>query len=574
MEQRRKSRAWVVTTWAFGLFWLIGLAQIALGALLLSQVAADSRRAVSSDMLSNAATVKGISGKAKWSAELMGGPAVWTYERLPLLGNYVRATHLASSLASDLGAEATRVISQIPDHRLRHPSKLHAADWRLISSVGVEAVDVSARALAVLHDLDVGQALPHSVRGFVANSDQVIARLNEVRRYLVAAGVVLGSPKRQTWFLANQNLAEARGTGGLIGSFAVLRVDNGHIQLMRAGSDMDLDRAGRVINGNLPIQPDAIWGMVNIADWRDVNASANPALAAQQITGSWKQRTGQSIDGVIFIGQGITRMLMAATGPLGVDGRTLSADNSVMYLTHDIYADYADPVKKNHFVGDLMVKLMDALIGKSPNLSALGKTLMHPTTGDKLWVWSANLRQRNTLAKAGLLGVLNTSEDSATLVSLNNAGGNKLDAYIKVRSTLIICRPSGTGGMSENTLTVTLSNTAPESGLPAYTSPRLDLGPGESRKVGSNRDLITVYLPKRSLLAGFTIDGEYLSAGDYEDSGREILVFDLDTDPGASHTVVISFLRKSTSALDSRRLLQSSAQFAQDLNAVLEKHCG
>ena len=51
---------------------------------------------------------------------------------------------------------------------------------------------------------------------------------------------ILGFKGQQRYLLAFQNSAEARGTGGLIGAYAIVRIDHGRISIEQSGSNIDL----------------------------------------------------------------------------------------------------------------------------------------------------------------------------------------------------------------------------------------------------------------------------------------------------------------------------------------------
>ena len=555
--------------WAFGVFVLIGLAQIAVGTYVLSSVAKDLKHSFTDDPKHIESNLDGYASRLAWANGVMAGPLVWAIEQVPVLGSYVQASHIAAGASARVSSELNSAVQAVGVQRLSKPQTWNAHTWRVVTGRAATALTDVGQALAELKLLPATRALPANFRAALQQAQDSGDLLIQTQRYLVAARAILGAPGKHTWFLANQNLAEARGTGGLIGSFAILQVNDGRVSLQRAGSDVDLDKVGTLLPSSGDFHPDAIWGMVNVKDWRDVNASANPSYAARQIASTWQAHTGQTIDGVIFIGQGITKLLVAATGQQVVQGVTINSGNVEMYLARDVYGQFPDPAKKNLFVKTFMHGLFARLVGGHLDLAAPGAAAAHPTTGDKLWVWLANRRARVSLAGAGLLGVLNQSAPKVTLVSLNNAGGNKLDAYIHLDSRLTVCRGSG-----EARLAVKLSNSAPTAGLPAYTSPRLDLQPGESRPVGSNRNLVSVYLPKRAELTGFFVDGQEQSAGDYVDSGREVLVFDLDTNPGAAHRIDVSFTRVRYAKPLDPAILQSSAQFNLPVNRVNFSPCG
>ena len=61
----------------------------------------------------------------------------------------------------------------------------------------------------------------------------------------------------------------------------------------------------------------------------------------------WKALTGQQVDGVLALDPVTLQALIAAEGPVTVDGVELNADNVVRYILHDQYKDAqsTDPIQ-------------------------------------------------------------------------------------------------------------------------------------------------------------------------------------------------------------------------------------
>lgn len=569
MSSRFKPKAWARAAWALGIFLSIGLIQILFAACALAGFASNLKGLGGlGQSRVNTTLILALSHEAQVPQEIMRGPFVWAIQLVPILGRYAQGIQSASNFAHAFGRATEDVIDYTSQSENTGRGTLTANGWKRVTNDYVSAIDLTRHDVKNLQEL-MPELKSMGVWPSNLGKQSLAFLLSDARQYLVAAREIFGQTGVRRWFLANQNLAEARGTGGLIGSFAVLRIENGGFALEGSGSDVDLTRLGPVVQRNLGIAPGAIWGMVNQADWRDLNASANPSIAAKQISDSWLAHTGQRLDGVVFAGQGITRLAVAAFGPLVIDGTTLSDSNIPMYLARDIYGEHPNPSDKNAFVNKFLLTLVGRIAHTRPNGRALLKAFANPTTGDKLWVWAAGDHRRDVLASAGLLGALNRGQQDSTLVTINNAGGNKLDAYSHILNQLSLCRRQKTA-----TLTTALFNSAPSSGLPAYTSPRLDLHKGQTRQLGSNRDLLSVYLPKGAQLEAFYVDGKSVSAGDNEDTGREVLVFDLDTKPGARHKVQIKFNYRMAPRSNSKYLLDSGAQFTVPNNKVVEASCG
>lgn len=360
-------------------------------------------------------------------------------------------------------------------------------------------------------------------------------------------GTALISAKgTQHWFIATQNLAEARAQGGIIGAYAIVTVSDGKISLNRFGSDVELLGMGAINFGSYPQELRDLWG-VNLADWRDINASANAPYAGQLVYDGWKQHTGQALDGVIFVGQGTVAHLAAAGGEINVRGNALNGGNIVDFLTKGIYAKYTDVGTKNAVVTEVMKALFANLTTKKIDTKAFLSSLSDEKTGDRLVAWSSHKDIQQSLTEQGVAGVVSTHMGPNALITLNNGGGNKLEAYahLSAKYTQGKCGLQTFDGYyaRQSQITVSITNGAPKSGLPAYVTPRLDEDFGVApRPAGSNRELVSIYGPVGSDDNGFFVDGKayFVSAG--VDRGHPVWVFDVELQPGETKQLKVKFV--------------------------------
>ena len=98
---------------------------------------------------------------------------------------------------------------------------------------------------------------------------------------------------------------------------------------------------------------------------------------------------------------------------------------------------------------------------------------------------------------AGVFPQLNGGDGVA--VTVDNGSGNKIDAYLEMTVEHVVAGQSA-DGVRQSTVTVTLTNTAPASGLPPYVIGNLVGLPD-----GTNRTWLSVYtaLP----MVGVQVDG-------------------------------------------------------------------
>ena len=396
---------------------------------------------------------------------------------------------------------------------------------------GIDTTQLDARFVSVIDEL--GPAL-----------DGAQTLLDQVEPLVGILPIVLGSEGHRTWFIALQNLAEARGTGGIFGAYAVIDVDQGAITMSAAGSDADLVPVVPPLTG-IPNSFVEMWGN-NIDDWRSINVSAHFPYTGRIVANEWEKVSGQKVDGVLAFGQGIVQYMLAATGPVEIDGTTVDAQNVVEFLSLGVYAKYPDATDKNAFVGQLVAELFTRLQGGQFDLESLLSATATTPTSDRLLAWAKKNSIQAEIEKAGYSGEIPTAYGPTAVIAVNNGGGNKLEQFLDVSVDYALgeCAPDSTDRTRSSTMTVQVTNNAPPSGLPAYVSPRFDR---TDRPVGSNLELVSVYLPVGAEEGDTLLDGEEVFSYYGEERDRTMLIFRVELDPGQTSTIEIPFIEPTVS---------------------------
>ena len=477
-------------------------------------------------------------------------PLVQLFANLPIIGNYIK---VASVVATDgrrvlLAAEqVTLVANQLVKSGI---GKEPLTDSALVTSLrdGMGELDQAVQKLNTdlgkidqtrLHfDLDekVGSA-KEAVSAFATASSRLTP--------LVQVGTtVLEQSGNKRWFVSIQNLAELRGTGGITGAYAVITSNNGKLHLEEYGSDKVLLKLGRIDYRNFPEELRDLWG-VDLGDWRDINASAHAPYAAELLADGWQKVAGKRVDGVLFIGQGVVSQLSGAVGPIDVRGVTVDKDNAVDFFAKDIYAKFTNVQTKDAVVGELAAEMFKRLIAGKVSGSGLFAAAANDKTGDRVMGWSRDKSAQQVFTKYQVAGEVSTAFGPKVDVTVNNAGGNKLDAYTTLKADYLlgICNVDTFTGYQgrKSRVSVEITNSSPK-GLPAYVDMRLDDSFGESRPKGSNRDLVTIYGPVGSEAESVTVDGveEFVING--VDRNRPLWIFDLQLLPGTTRKIVVNLV--------------------------------
>jgi hypothetical protein len=334
---------------------------------------------------------------------------------------------------------------------------------------------------------------------------------------------ILGGDGPRRYFLAIQNNAELRATGGFIGNYGDLVADDGLLVLERMGRHQDLNEAGNPVK-DLQAPQDYLdrYSRFEVAStWESVNLSPDLPTVSQVIAGLYPQSGGGPIDGVIAIDPVGLAAMLRLTGPVSVEGwpEPITADNVVEVSLNQAYVVYDGEVDERiEFLGRVAAAAVNAFsttdLGSPADIAA---ALSGPARGGHLSA-SFTRPEEQALADAlGIAGRVEPVEADSLLVVNQNAGANKIDYYFRRRLDYDVqLRPDGDRLGVTGRLRVDMENQAPDEGLPRYV-----IGPFNDRfQAGENFGYVSLYTPLT--LTGATWDGAPIELEDEEELGRNV----------------------------------------------------
>ena len=471
------------------------------------------------DLAAAGPTLTKVRADAERAHRLTGDPVWAVAGQVPYFGRDLRAARDTSAVLANLTRAAAPLETVLPqlDPALIPAKKGRidtAALSRLADTLPAVSTAVSAGAVTI-GQLDPDQLRPE-IRSGVTTLDRALtgARgpLADAVPVLRAMPSMLGADGRRSWMVLFQQDAEARGTGGLVGAYAVLKTDHGAVELTTAKSRGALDRGPAIPTGGLPADVRALYGR-DLTEWAGFNASPHFAYTGQLVAAGWKARgDAKPLNYVAAVDQYVVSAMLAATGPVTVRHVRVDEANAVDFLSRGVYRRWKDPQQ----VDAVTTELVDAVFAKFTvgqfDLPTLITAMVKPVHDRRLLLWAADEDEQNQLARMRVSGSLPNESGPFAMAVINNGGGNKLDAYLKVHTDYQPGRC--TAGTRVGQIAVTLTNTAPSRGLPAYVNVRSDLVQlgltGRQTRNGSNRILLDIYGPVGSNAALTSLDGQPL----------------------------------------------------------------
>ncbi|MEZ4086773.1 MAG: DUF4012 domain-containing protein [Candidatus Gracilibacteria bacterium] len=392
--------------------------------------------------------------------------------------------------------------------------------------------------------------LPAEFRSRLASAKAKLAALNEVlakvQEEIPALLDLLGDRYPHRYLVLLQNDTEARPTGGFIGSYVIMDLNDGYLTKMDFHDVYELD-------GQLQeyIEPPSDIKLVS-DNWRmrDSNYSPDFAISAEKAAWFLQKQKGPSVDTVIAINQSFIADLMELTGPIQLPtlDQPLTKDNFQLILSYIIESKLSGAANPKEIMQDLVPAFQSKLLTGAPLEKTL-EVMMHGIDDKKILFYSRNERVQQLFDDFGLTErVRQTAPDEDYLnVIATSVGGNKSDRYIdqNIKHYSLIQKD----GSIVNEVTVTRKHTWTLKDLEGWrtmlkTFGFNDLPPHIQDILGSgeNKAFVKIYVPEGSELIqteGFPQENVLIE--DDKEIGKRYFMVMLNVPAGEERSVSVTY---------------------------------
>ena len=337
-------------------------------------------------------------------------------------------------------------------------------------------------------------------------ADETLVTLERGRELLTALPGFLGADGPRDYFLGVQAPAELRGTGGLIGYFAVLTVDDGRFELGASEAYDGVEEGEQVPDpdgvtqyiGTLGGDPaDAArvdeaftsqYGHVVAAgNFSNVNVDPDLTVTAPVALDLFEVRTGRSLDGMILLDQVALGDILTAVGAeleipedyrVGNDlPATVPGEELTRLLTIDVYDElgYERSNERKALLEELGDGAFEAVFAGGWDPVGVARSLVDTSRGRHLQLFSRDGEEQDAFTTVDVAGAL-PDPGGADLfaVTANNAVGGKQDVHVghHVRLTVALddARRDDEGITVVRTASIRteLENPLPDRGMDLY----------------------------------------------------------------------------------------------------------
>ena len=342
----------------------------------------------------------------------LASPA-WTFASLvPVLGDDVRSVRALGDVMVDLSDNALTPLASNSDavklSNLMSAGAVNVPVFEQLASALQQAAPVIQRSDATLKALPEAH-IPQvkdvmgNVTGKISTASDAVTKLNLIAPYLPK--MLGGNGQTRNYLLVAQNNAEARSTGGFYGSWSVLTVTDGKIELGGSqkiqNTEITEDIMPSVTDAEITVFGDHIRTNPGSTGYLyDFSRAGN--VAAQY----WEGLAGQSIDGTIAVDPIFLQTLLRLAGGITTsDGTVVDGTNAATALLHDSYWNM-EPEQTDIFFAEVAARSFAQLMGNlgGVDMSGLLEEVQKSAEEGRVQVWMKDAAEERAITELDLSG--------------------------------------------------------------------------------------------------------------------------------------------------------------------------
>ena len=365
---------------------------------------------------------------------------------------------------------------------------------------------------------------------------------DEITAALSAGPILAGADKPKRYLIAFQNSAEARGTGGILGAYAIVEFNKGSLKVIETGSNEPLHGSSLAkIPIDVPEEYKRLYGE-NPAILQNSNLSPHFPYGAEIWLALWKKEFGQTLDGVIAMDPTALSYILRSTGPITLNsGERLTSDNLVSVTLKDAYERFEkDNKARKHYLVDIMNATVKHLESGEYSRVKMSQAIRDGIVANRILFYSTDKSAQSELSKVRLGGDMRLESNNEFRTVIQNIDASKLDYYLDRDVTI---ESKSCEKIRETQVRIRVTNTLKTGvGVSPYVLTRADKGKPASLIPGAHRFKVFIYGPTDAKLVSVSRENRTANlGGGSTERGRPIYVADVDLAPGESEELLANF---------------------------------
>ncbi|MET1058546.1 MAG: DUF4012 domain-containing protein [Nocardioides sp.] len=367
------------------------------------------------------------------------GPLWAVFGAMPGLGDDARGVRTVASVLDDVSHDGL-------DPLVASADSLDSGTFTPVNGqIPVDSVAVVAKPLGAARDSfaaadkELGGVDSSGFTGaFGSAYDDLSGQIHRANKATAAATTaaellpgMLGGDGPRNYLLIFQNNAEARSTGGLPGAATIMNTTDGKISISKEARAPGFPELAKPV---LPLtkEENKIFFEQLGTYFQDANFTPDFPRTADLMAARWKLETGQDLDGVVSVDPVAMGYLLEATGPVTVDGVTLTGDNAADELMNKAYLRLPDPMDQDRFFSAVSRTVFEKFSSGAGTPQVVLEGLARGAEERRLLVHSFDEAEQQRLAGTKIAGELPSVATARPQVGvyMNDGTGSKMSYYL------------------------------------------------------------------------------------------------------------------------------------------------
>lgn len=292
-------------------------------------------------------------------------------------------------------------------------------------------VEAAKGALANVDPSVIPEGYASTVAQLQAQVPEVAASMTEFSTFVHTLTYLLGGNDTMRYLVLFQNNTELRPTGGFVGSFAEMDLEDGAITALHLPGGGSYDVQGQLDAFVEAPQP---LSLINPRwEFQDGNWFPDFPTSAKKMQWFYEHAGGPTTDGVLAVNATFIEKLLGVTGPIEMPeyGVTIDAENFLFTTEKIVEVDNGTTATPKAFLGDLAPKLLEKI--QSADTRTLLQLIVAVEQGlaeREIQVYFRDNDAEKTMHDLGYDGAIAQTDGDYMMVVNTNIGGGKTDAVI------------------------------------------------------------------------------------------------------------------------------------------------
>lgn len=397
-------------------------------------------------------------------------------------------------------SQTASIMSQAGEGLTEHRSRDIVAKLGILSAYVENALPHAQLAAASLAKVDpsvVPQSYMDDVALLQAQVPEVVSSMGEFLQLVDTLAYLLGGDGTMRYLALFQNNTELRPTGGFVGSFAEVDIENGAME------DLALPGGGTYdVQGQLDAfveSPEPIGLISPRWEFQDGNWFPDFPTSAKKMQWFYEHAGGPTTDGVMAVNATFIEKLLEVIGPIEIPayGVTIDAENFLFTTEKIVEVDNGTTATPKAFLGDLAPLLLEKIQNADTKLLLQVIAVVEEGLQERdIQLYFRDNDAQRTMHDLGYDGAIAQTSGDYLMIVNTNIGGGKTDVVIEQNVDVNV--DIAESGSIVDTVTITKTHR----------------GMANALFVGKNNvDYIRLYVPEGSVLLsaeGFEVPSDAL----------------------------------------------------------------